>query len=593
MSLLMDALKKAEEEKKKAAKRLEQVDNNAGADESENADSEQQFNISGEYARPERLTDTMKLSLEPIDERSDQKAPPQNETTKVETKEPEASKEEQQLEEEKTSEISMEDISFSEDMTVENPVAEEAFEQTQEAIDLSDTTIIENLSTEDAPASFDDTFHGVLFNKEDEDADVYEETLPGVPADQLVKDMGGGKYQPTPVAAQTVFSAGRAKKKSRSNWGIFFVLAILAFGSFGVFYYFTITPVARKLPSPIVARGIESSPVPSPALSQLKEPDVISGTIISEQADATAVENNEQDVLDEETASTPQDDSVVMAEKEIKLNEEAVEPEKTVVESVPAETIVEAAKSDTKQVTKMVETPEAAVIEDEQVAPQADVVDAEPSRPMVPANSELMEISKNKTPLKQNAMISEAFKAYQAGEFESAEKLYQNALRDDPESRDIHLGLAATAINRGDRESAYRHYLKILDLNPDDALALSSLIALSNNSDPVKDESIIKTLIHKEGNLPYLYFALGNIYAKQLRWSDAQEAFFNAYRLDSTNPDYVLNLAVSLDNIGQYATALDFYNVAVELAQYTVAGFDVSSVNDRIQVLNKVVEKIL
>lgn len=579
MSLLMDALKKAEEEKKKAAKRLEQVDGDARADESEDGDSEKQFNISGEYARSDRLTDTMKLSLQPMHERSDQHAVPENEAAKVETSEPEEPKKEQPLDREETSEISMEDLSFSEDLTMENAISDEAFEQTQEAINLDDTSIIEGLSVEGAPAPFDDTFHGVLFETEDEDTDVYEETLPGVPADQLVKDMGGGKYQPTPVAAQTVFSAGRAKKKSRSSWGIFFVLAILAFGSFGVFYYFTITPVARKLPSPIVARGIESSPVPSPALAQMKEPDVISGTIISEQANDVVLENDEQGILDEVIASTPEDDSVAIAEKEI--NVDANEQEKSVVENAPAETIVEEAKPDTNQVTKTVE------------APQTNVVEASQPRPMAPANSELMEISKNKTPLKQNAMISAAFKAYQAGQFESAEKLYRNALADDPDNRDIHLGLAATAVNRGDRESAYRHYLKLLDLDPDDALALSSLISLSNSSDPVKDESIIKTLIYKEGNLPYLYFALGNIYAKQLRWSEAQEAFFNAYRLDSTNPDYVLNLAISLDNIGQYATALDFYNVAVELAQYTVAGFDVSSVNDRIQVLNKVVEKIL
>ncbi len=575
----MDALKKAEEEKKKAAKRLEQVDGYARSDETEDDDSEKQFNISGEYARSERLTDTMKLSLEPIHERSNQQATPQVEVAKVETEEPEAIDEAQQFNTEETSEISMEDINFTEDLTMENKVAEEAFEQTQEAIDLNDTSIIEGLSTEDASAPFDDTFHGVLFDTDDEDVDVYEETLPGVPADQLVKDMGGGKYQPTPVAAQTVFSAGRAKKKNRSNWGIFFVLAVLAFGSFGVFYYFTITPVVRKLPSPIVARGIESSPVPSPALLQLKEPDVISGTIISEQVDDAVAEDDEQNVLNTETAPAPQDGSVAMAEKEIVLNEEIGDLEKTAVE-----TIVEA--------TKIVEAPKA-VIENMQPVPQKDIVEVERPRPMVPADSELMEISKNKTPLKQNAMISEAFKAYQVGQFESAEKLYQNALQDDPDNRDIHLGLAATAINRGNRESAYRHYLKLLDLDPADALALSSLISLSNSSDPVKDESIIKTLLNKEGNLPYLYFALGNIYAKQLRWSDAQEAFFNAYRLDSTNPDYVLNLAVSLDNIGQYATALDFYNVAVELAQYTVSGFDVSSVNDRIQVLNKVVEKIL
>jgi len=220
------------------------------------------------------------------------------------------------------------------------------------------------------------------------------------------------------------------------------------------------------------------------------------------------------------------------------------------------------------------------------------VVD-KPNEAIISSSSELLKISKNTISLKQNAMVNEAFKAYQAGQLDSAESLYRNALQDAPENRDIHLGLAAIAINKGDRKSAYTHYLKLLDMDPDDAFALSSLISLSKNSDPIKDESMIKTLIHKEGKVPYLYFALGNVFAKQDRWAEAQQAFFGAYSLDSTNPDYVLNLAISLDKIGQYATALDFYNVAIALAQHATVKFDLSSVNDRIQILNQVVAKAL
>ena len=113
---------------------------------------------------------------------------------------------------------------------------------------------------------------------------------------------------------------------------------------------------------------------------------------------------------------------------------------------------------------------------------------------------------------------------------------------------------------------------------------------MSNSSDPVKDESIIKTLIHKERKAPYLYFGLGNIFAKQQRWAEAQEAFFNAYSLDSTNTDYALNLAISLDKLGQYGAALDYYSVAVKLTQYSPARFDLPSVNSRILALTKIIE---
>ncbi len=118
---------------------------------------------------------------------------------------------------------------------------------------------------------------------------------------------------------------------------------------------------------------------------------------------------------------------------------------------------------------------------------------------------------------------------------------------------------------------------------------MNALIGLSNSADPVKDESAVKLLMQREGDAPYLYFSLGNIYAKQKRWADAQQAFFDAYRLDTTNPDYVLNLAISLDQIGQYDTALDYYKTAIDLSQNARIRFDAAHVNERILVLSKLI----
>ncbi len=585
----MDALKKAEEEKKKAAKRLEQVDANTRDD-----NPETELDDSGEYVKADRLTETMKLSLEPLDAQGNKQAISPLETATVEAFEPEEAEEPEQKNKETTDELSIKDINISEDLTMENTVSsgavsQAAFEETQQAIDLNDTTIIEGLSTENVSAPFDDTFHGVLFEDDEENTEIYEETLPGVPADQLIKDIGGGDFQPTPVAAQTVFSAGRSKTSNKTSWGIFFVLAILAFGSFGVFYYFTITPVARKLPSPIVARGIESLSVPGAALSQFEKAEVVSGTIISEKVEESmAVDSGEtvsnQDLpieQEQEPAIAIQEDNQIA---DVTVNNVQIDPEISDETTVVNEPIVEA---------EIPAVPSVEVSKKETRVTQSEPILDKPNEAVKSSSAEMLKISKNTAPLKQNAMISEAFKAYQAGQIDSAENLYRNALQDAPENRDIHLGLAAIAINRGDRESAYVHYIKLLDLNSDDAFVLSSLITLSKNSDPVKDESMIKNLIHKEGKVPHLYFALGNIYAKQNRWAEAQQAFFDAYSLDSINADYAFNLAVSLDKMGQYATALDFYNVAIKLAQNSPTKFNLSSVNDRIQVLNQVVAKAL
>ena len=54
---------------------------------------------------------------------------------------------------------------------------------------------------------------------------------------------------------------------------------------------------------------------------------------------------------------------------------------------------------------------------------------------------------------------------------------------------------------------------------------------------------MLKQLIAREPSA-YLYFTLGNIYADQNRWPDAQQAYFQAHHLQPDNPDYAYNLAV-------------------------------------------------
>jgi Flp pilus assembly protein TadD len=596
----MDALKKAEEEKKRAAKRLQEVEGGAREELDDSIEADIQTDdqsYDDENQTPQILTETVELSLEPMPQ--DVKAELYEEETPLEKSDTVS----QELEVPTVDEPEglSQSETFSEDITLENPtlenaIAEDNFEQTQKVVDLNDTTIIEGLSTENASAPFDDTFHGVLFDEEEErGTDVYEETLPGVPAEQLVKDLGGGEFQPTPVAAQTVFSAGNTKNNQRSfKWGIFVVLALLAVGSFAVFYYFTITPVARKLPSPMIARGVESIPMPPPPISLPPEPEVVSGTTIN-----SANEEDMKKIVQEIPAEQVETSEVITEitstdEKQIiePVKEEASELNETIVDSSIAIEAIALTDETTSE-------PDATLSVDEPVINEVipDKVDTSELAKPVSENKQidpsLISISKNKTLKKESEMVHQAFKAYQAGHYDAAKSLYNNVLKNDPDNRDTHLGLAAIAINNRDRESAYSHYVHLLELNPADPLALNGLIGLSSSADLVRDESAIKTLIQKEGDVPYLYFSLGNIFAKQNRWAEAQQAFFNAYRLDTTNPSYVLNLAISLDKIGQYDTALDFYRTAIDLSQNSPAKLDFSSVNSRIFALSKLVESKL
>lgn len=574
----MDALKKAEEEKKQAAKRLQDVEMEARESTSENEVLQEQNNTEVENSTPELFTETAQFSLEPLSL-------------------------EEKLEEIKTDETDDDIVleptdaseNFSEDLTLENTIAEavepqEAFEETQKAIDLNDTTIIEGLSTENAAAPFDDTFHGVLFEDDDQETDFYEETLPGVPADQLAKDLGGGKYQPTPVAAKTVFSAGAKsnKKQGSFKWGILVVLALLAICSFSIFYYFTITPVSRTLPSPLIAKGIESNGFEPTIIPQKFDTHARGEMDAGLQINDNFVEP--ADNVEEASEVTPLD----ITTNEAIVSVEDKELSKSAIETLEAEAIV---KENSE--TSIDETNSNTLQKNDELSENKTNESLNPER--VSQNDEtkfyenkidpaLINISKSKKQAKVGVMVSNAYKAYQDGHLDAAKSIYEGVLKNDPDNRDAHLGLGAIAISREDKSSAYAHYLHLLDLNPLDAIAMNALIGLSNSADPIKDESAIKLLIKKDDAVPALYFSLGNLYAKQKRWASAQQAFFNAYRLDSSNPNYLINLAISLDQMGQYKTALNYYETAINLTDFSSAKFNTLQVKDRINALSKLVE---
>ena len=81
--------------------------------------------------------------------------------------------------------------------------------------------------------------------------------------------------------------------------------------------------------------------------------------------------------------------------------------------------------------------------------------------------------------------------------------------------------------------------------------------------------------------------ALGNHYAVQARWSDAQAAYFKAYSADAGEPDYAYNLAVSLDQLHQPKLALEYYRRALALAANRAVGFNSAQVEARIRELTR------
>jgi len=184
--------------------------------------------------------------------------------------------------------------------------------------------------------------------------------------------------------------------------------------------------------------------------------------------------------------------------------------------------------------------------------------------------------------------VQAGYLAYQSGDLATARTAYEQSLRDEPANRDALLGLAAVEMRAQRYERAEAYYQRLLQMNPRDAHAQAGLLALrSQFSDPVQAESRIKTLLASDPDSSVLYFTLGNQYAQQSRWSEAQQAYFKAFAADSENPDYAFNLAVSLDQLRQSKLALEYYERALALAAKRAASFAPEMARARMQQLSR------
>jgi tetratricopeptide (TPR) repeat protein len=189
--------------------------------------------------------------------------------------------------------------------------------------------------------------------------------------------------------------------------------------------------------------------------------------------------------------------------------------------------------------------------------------------------------------MKVNPQIASAYQAFQAGDLAAAERDYRLVLKSEPKNTDALHGLAAIGLHRGQPEATEDLYLRILEADPKDNAAQAGLIGLRGQVDPTQSESRLKNLLASQPDSPTLHFALGNLYARQGRWNEAQQAYFRAYTIDGENPDYQFNLAVSLEQLRQPKLALQYYQGALAAASQRPAAFDRNQVAGRVSELQK------
>jgi tetratricopeptide (TPR) repeat protein len=253
--------------------------------------------------------------------------------------------------------------------------------------------------------------------------------------------------------------------------------------------------------------------------------------------------------------------------------------------AAPPRPAVPAARSATPAVPAMTPAPSArAMPREAQVLPREEPRLA--PRPAAPAPAPQATIARPAPEVNPN--VQSGYAAYLAGDLGKSRTDYEEALREDPGNRDAALGLAALDVRVGRYEGAEALYLRLLQADPRDPEAQAALLALrAGRSDPLATESRVKSLLAVDPEAHALNFTLGNQYAQQNRWAEAQREYLKAYAAEPDNADFAYNVAVSFDHLHQTRQALDYYQRALDLARSRGASFDLAAAQARIARLSR------
>lgn len=166
-----------------------------------------------------------------------------------------------------------------------------------------------------------------------------------------------------------------------------------------------------------------------------------------------------------------------------------------------------------------------------------------------------------------NPQLEFAYQAYLRGDDISAQSEYRTLLQTEPYLVDALLGMAAIAARQGKTEESSAWYAKALEVQPGNLTAQIGLVNLASRNNPQAAEARLRNLIARHREMDALHAALGDLYAGNGDWRQAQQAYFEAYRLDPTNPQHAFNLAVALDQLGKPSLALQYYRHAQSLLE--------------------------
>ncbi len=126
-------------------------------------------------------------------------------------------------------------------------------------------------------------------------------------------------------------------------------------------------------------------------------------------------------------------------------------------------------------------------------------------------------------------------------------------------------------------------HLEQTGITPDTTTVLAHAAYLAH--DLPRAEALYREALQTTPNDNNAQRSLGTILALQQRWAEARHAYTQARRLFPDDPDLAYNLAVTLDQAGQFKAAATHYRQALALASQSPAHFNLTDGTARLQAL--------
>lgn len=190
-------------------------------------------------------------------------------------------------------------------------------------------------------------------------------------------------------------------------------------------------------------------------------------------------------------------------------------------------------------------------------------VDEPVTKPVRPNSVFEIKISDTQPVEDSNALLM-ASKAYQVGQYESAIAIYKDALKTQPQNRDVLFGLATSYHKNKQQGQAKGYYAKLLELYPYDTEGQNNFLSLVAEEAPQDALNEFDILAKTNPGYAPIYAHKAMIYMKMGDDKNAIKNLYTALKLNEDNSSYKYNLAILFDKNGYYENANRLYSDLIE-----------------------------